>query len=176
MLPEFQDWQLCASIDGTGAVGEYIRDGLNYAQWLENFKQGLSIAKTAREMRLDYTITMPGLLELKNMFDLSKELNVQILTKVMFTFSDDEIFSPLSVPQKLLHEIIDDALDYIQPRATWKQQSMIDVMKNMKTRACFTPTAKGKTRQTYIDKIRNKNINNILKNTVLWDWWDAIEI
>ena len=134
MLPKFQDWQICASIDGTGEVGEYIRDGLDYAQWLQNFKQGVSIAKTSREMRLDYTITMPGLLELKNMFDLSKELDVQILTKVMFTFSNDEIFSPLSLPKELLHEIIDDALKYIEPRATWKQQSMIDVLQNMKTR------------------------------------------
>lgn len=176
MLPRFQDWQICASIDGTGAVGEYIRDGLDYNQWLDNFKQGLSIARTAREMRLDYTITMPGLLELKNMFDLSKELDVQILTKVMFTFSDDEIFSPLSVPQPLLHEIIDDALDYIKPHATWKQQSMIDVLENMKTRKCFTPTAKGKARQMYIDKIRSVSIDDVLKNTKLWEWWNTIEV
>ena len=76
LLPQFQDWQICSSLDGTGKVGEYIRDGLNYEQWLRNFKEGLSVAKTAREMRLDYTITMPGLLELKNMFDLSRELEV----------------------------------------------------------------------------------------------------
>ena len=37
----------------------------------------MAVAKTSREMRLDYTITMPGLLELKNMFDLSQELNVE---------------------------------------------------------------------------------------------------
>ena len=176
MLPQFQDWQICASIDGTGAVGEYIRDGLDYAQWLENFKQGMSIARTAREMRLDYTITMPGLLELKNMFDLSRELDVQILTKVMFTFSDDEIFSPLAVPKQLLHEIIDDALAYITPRATWKQQSMIDVLTNMKTRDSFIPTAKGKARQVHIDRIRNVSIDSILKNTMLWEWWQSIEI
>ena len=176
MLPKFQDWQICASIDGTGAVGEYIRDGLDYAQWLENFKQGMSIAKTAREMRLDYTITMPGLLELKNMFDLSRELDVQILTKVMFTFSDDEIFSPLAVTKPLLHEIIDDALDHIKPRATWKQQSMIDVLENMKTRKCFTPTAKGKARQIHIDKIRSVSIDDVLKNTKLWEWWNTIEV
>ena len=136
----------------------------------------MAVAKTSREMRLDYTLTMPGLLELKNMFDLSRELDVQILTKVMFTFSNDEIFSPLSVPQKLLHEIIDDALDYIKPRATWKQQSMIDVLQNMKTRSCFTPTVKGKARQVYIDQIRNVSINDILQNTRLWEWWQSIEV
>ena len=74
LLPQFQDWQICSSLDGTGEVGEYIRDGLNYEQWLRNFKEGMAVAKTAREMRLDYTITMPGLLELKNMFDLSQRV------------------------------------------------------------------------------------------------------
>ncbi|OUU18463.1 MAG: hypothetical protein CBB97_20955, partial [Candidatus Endolissoclinum sp. TMED37] len=78
LLPQFQDWQICSSLDGTREVGEYIRDGLNYEQWLCNFKEGMRIAKTSREMRLDYTITMPGLLELKSMFDLSKELETEI--------------------------------------------------------------------------------------------------
>ena len=134
LLPEFQDWQICSSLDGTGEVGEYIRDGLNYEQWLRNFKEGLAVAKTSREMRLDYTITMPGLLELKNMFDLSQELNTEILTKVMFTFSNDEILSPLALPKELLHTIIDEALEYMEPRATRKQRSLIDVIKNLKNR------------------------------------------
>jgi hypothetical protein len=37
LLPQFQDWQICSSLDGTGEVGEYIRDGLNYEQWLRNY-------------------------------------------------------------------------------------------------------------------------------------------
>ena len=52
------------------------------------------------------------------MFDLSQELNTEILTKVMFTFSNDEILSPLALPKELLHTIIDEALEYMEPRAT----------------------------------------------------------
>ena len=155
MLKNFQDWQICASLDGTGKIGEYIRDGLDYDLWLNNFKEGKSASTNPRQMRIDYTITMPGLLELKNMFDLSRELDVQILTKVMFTFSNDEIFSPLSLPKNLLHKIVDDALDYIEPKANWKQQSMVDVLHNLKTRQCFVPSLKGKNKQIAIDKIRN---------------------
>jgi hypothetical protein len=175
LLPQFQDWQICASIDGTDEVGEYIRDGLNYKQWLENFKEGLTIAKTAREMRLDYTITLPGLLELTNMFNLSVELNTQILTKVMFTFSNDEILSPLALPKELMHTIIDEALEYIESRATWKQQSIIDVLKNLKTRPNFVPTKKGKQRQERIDKIRKQDITKILaKDERVLEWWTNI--
>ena len=175
LLPEFQDWQICSSLDGTGEVGEYIRDGLNYEQWLRNFKEGLAVAKTSREMRLDYTITMPGLLELKNMFDLSQELNTEILTKVMFTFSNDEILSPLALPKELLHTIIDEALEYMEPRATRKQRSLIDVVKNLKNRETFTATKKGKERQERIDKIRRQDITKILaKDKRILDWWKTI--
>jgi hypothetical protein len=175
LLPEFQDWQICASLDGTGEVGEYIRDGLHYEQWLENFKEGLSVAKTSREMRLDYTITMPGLLELKNMFDLSKELDTEILTKVMFTFSNDEILSPLALPKQLLEIIIDEALAYIEPRATMKQRSLIDVLKNLRQRETFTATKKGKERQERIDTIRRQDIKKILaKDERMLDWWTSI--
>jgi len=175
LLPEFQDWQICSSLDGTGEVGEYIRDGLNYEQWLRNFKEGMAVAKTAREMRLDYTITMPGLLELKNMFDLSQELNTEILTKVMFTFSNDEILSPLALPKELLHTIIDEALEYMEPRATRKQRSLIDVIKNLKSRETFTATKKGKERQEHIDKIRKQDITKILsRDERVLDWWTSI--
>jgi len=175
LLPQFQDWQICSSLDGTGEVGEYIRDGLNYEQWLLHFKQGMAVAKTSREMRLDYTITMPGLLELKNMFDLSRELDTEILTKVMFTFSDDEILSPLALPKELLHTLIDEALAYMEPLATRKQMALIDVIKNLKNRETFTPTKRGKQRQESIDKIRRQDIKKILsRDERVLDWWTSI--
>jgi len=175
LLPQFQDWQICSSLDGTGEVGEYIRDGLNYEQWLRNFKEGMAVAKTAREMRLDYTITMPGLLELKNMFDLSRELDTEILTKVMFTFSNDEILSPLALPKELLHTLIDEALAYMEPLASHKQRALIDVIKNLKNRETFTATKKGKQRQESIDKIRRQDIKKILgRDKRVLEWWTSI--
>jgi hypothetical protein len=175
LLPEFQGWQICSSLDGTGEVGEYIRDGLNYEQWLQNFREGMAVSKTSREMRLDYTITMPGLLELKNMFDLSRELDTEILTKVMFTFSDDEILSPLALPKELLHTLIDEALAYMEPLATRKQRALIDVIKNLKNRETFTATKKGKQRQESIDKIRGQDMTKILsRDERVLDWWTSI--
>jgi len=175
LLPQFQDWQICSSLDGTGEVGEYIRDGLNYEQWLRNFKEGMAVAKTTREMRLDYTITMPGLLELKNMFDLSRELDTEILTKVMFTFSNDEILSPLALPKELLHTLIDEALAYMEPLASHKQRALLDVIKNLKNRETFMPTKKGKQRQESIDKIRRQDITKILsRDERVLDWWTSI--
>jgi hypothetical protein len=185
LLPHFQDWQVCASIDGTGEIGEYIRDGLDYKKWLNNFKHGLAAANTSREMRLDFTITMPGLLDLKNMFDLSRELDVEILTKVMFTFSPSAILSPLSLPRELMCQIIDEALEYMEPRATRKQNAMIDVLKNLKQREnledmflgidVHVGRRNGKERQQKIDQIRNQDIEKILaKDERVLGWWKNI--
>ena len=109
------------------------------------------------------------------MFDLSQKLDTEILTKIMFTFSNDEIMSPLSLPKELLHTLLDEALAYMEPRATWKQRVLIDVIKNLKTRETFIPTERGKKRQQYLDKIRKQDITKILsKDKRILDWWKSI--
>ena len=182
LLQQFRDWQVCASIDGTGETGEYIRTGLNYKKFLENFREGLAVARNKRQMQLDFTITMPGLQEIRNMFDLSQQLNAKLLTKVTFAFDSRQIMSPMCLPKTLLNEIIDENLDYIRPRATPLQQSLIDVLENMKTRPTFWeeyPKAEigirsGKTRCERIDAIRGTDIKKILTDERLLEWWKNI--
>ena len=110
LLDNIRDWQVCASIDGTGAVGEYIRSGLKYGEWLENFKQGISHARGRRMMRIDFTLTLPGLFEIVNICNLAKELDVDILAKVTFAFSSDIVMSPMFLPRHLLDGIVNELL------------------------------------------------------------------
>jgi sulfatase maturation enzyme AslB (radical SAM superfamily) len=42
ILSNVRDWQICASLDGTRDIGEYIRTGLDYAQFCRNFEAGLA--------------------------------------------------------------------------------------------------------------------------------------
>ena len=182
MLPKFRDWQVCASIDGTGEIGEYIRTGLKYDKFIENFKEGLAVARNKRQMQLDFTITMPGLQEIKNMFDLSQELNAKLLTKVTFAFDPQQIMSPMCLPRKLLDEIVDECLDYIKPKATPLQQSLVDVLEHMKNRPTFWEEfnqteigiSSGKKRCEKIDEIRKTDIKKILKDKRLLEWWTSI--
>jgi len=182
LLRQFRDWQVCASIDGTGETGEYIRTGLNYKKFLDNFREGLAVARNKRQMQLDFTITMPGLQEIRNMFDLSQQLNAKLLTKVTFAFDSQQIMSPMCLPKTLLNEIINENLEYIRPRATPLQQSLIDVLENMKTRPTFWeeyPKAEigirsGKKRCEQIDAIRGTDIKKILTDERLLEWWKNI--
>jgi hypothetical protein len=156
ILGRIRDWQICASLDGTGAVGEYIRTGLDYKQWLENFKEGLTYAKNRRQMRIDFTLTLPGLFEVNAITDLAEELGVDILAKVIFSFSPNIILSPLALPRDLLNATVDRLL----PETTG---AMRDILVQLKNRPNFEEQwpdtfakelAIGKRRMLQLESIR----------------------
>jgi len=185
-LPHFKDWLMCASIDGTGKIGEYIRTGLKWDQWLENFKQGLELPGGRERMLIDLTITGPGMFSLKDLFDLSQELDVKIETKIMFAFHPDIMFTAMAWPRPILNNMIDELLAYMEPKATHKQMTLINTLKSMKERPnheeAFPDTYKaaqlnGKNWLKRLETIRKDTytIEDIYSaNSELKEWWNNI--
>jgi hypothetical protein len=179
ILVGLRDWQICASLDGTGTIGEYIRTGLSYPLFLNNFRQGLEIATNPRQMRLDFTLTLPGMFEVDNMTALASELGVQMLAKVIFSFSPDIIMSPLALPRTILDPWIDEL-------AGRSAGAMRDVLLQLKTRPTFEEQwpdtyraglAKGKARVLKLESIRTQKITmaEILSaRPAVKEWWDQI--
>jgi hypothetical protein len=179
ILLGLRDWQICASLDGTGAIGEYIRTGLSYPLFLNNFRQGLEIATNPRQMRLDFTLTLPGMFEVDNMTALAEELSVQMLAKVIFSFSPDIIMSPLALPRHLLDPWIDEL-------AGRSAGAMRDVLLQLRNRPTFEEQwpdtyqaglAKGKARVLKLESIRTQKITmaEILSaRPAVKEWWDQI--
>ena len=185
LLAQFRDWQVCASIDGTGEVGEYIRTGLDYNTWLANLAGGVAVARHRRQLKLDYTLTTPGLLEIRNMVDLSKQYNLELLTKVTFAFDPSILIAPMALPRPLLNEIIDENLAWLAANATDLQQSLVDVLQNLKNRPTFSEqwpdeyaaaAKKGKAWYQQLDKIRHGNTMEYIlgKDPRLLEWWNSI--
>lgn len=186
ILKYIRDWQICASIDGTGKVGEYIRTGLNYNKFIEHYKQGQAIQKHPRQMRLDFTLTLPGLFEIENIFNLSKTLNTGILAKVTFAFHAEIIMSPLCLPKSILHRYVNNVLDIIKPNCTPLQQPLIDVLENLLTRKTHEENwpksykngiSVGKRKIKEIENIRNDSytLSDILKqDKEMYEWWKTI--
>jgi len=180
ILTHLRDWQICASIDGTGPIGEYIRTGLDWSVFLENFKQGLTMARHARQMRLDFTLTLPGLFEVENMQKLSNQLGVDILAKVIFSFTPDIIMSPLALPRPLLNKTVDRL-------AESTSGALQDVLLQLKQRPTFAEQwpelyqqglAKGKARVLKLEQIRGDNFTlaDILKqDPEIYDWYQTID-
>ena len=186
-LPKFKDWLMCASIDGTGDIVEFIRKGIVWEDWLDNFKAGLAIPGGQDKMLFDLTITGPGMFALKDLFDLSLELDVRIETKIMFAFHPDIVFSPYAWPRHVLDRHVKELLEYMEPRATHKQQTLINTLREMPKRPTFEEEwpdraeqsfKNGKGFQDRLDQIRQEKYRlvDIYKaDPELHDWWTRFE-
>jgi hypothetical protein len=180
ILAHVRDWQICASLDGTGATGEYIRTGLDYNLWLANFRLGLQYAQNRRQMRIDFTLTLPGLLEIANITQLAQELDVDILAKVIFSFSPDIIMSPLALPRQLLDRVLDE----VTPLTTGALQDVLQQLKHRPTFAeqwghseAAAQLIQGKQRVLRLEHIRKDSytLADILsKNSAIGAWYAAI--
>ena len=180
ILAHVRDWQICASIDGTGPIGEYIRTGLSTPVFLENFEAGLEIQQHRRQMRLDFTLTLPGMFEVGSIQRLAQQYDVDLLSKVIFSFSPDIVMSPLALPRHLLDPWLDELI------AESTQASMRDVLTQLKTRPTFEEQwpdqykaglIKGKARILQLEQIRTQSttMTDILGNRPeILKWWIQI--
>jgi hypothetical protein len=181
ILSKLRDWQICASLDGTGKTGEYIRTGLNFDSWLKNFSEGVSHSTHSRQMRIDFTLTLPGMFEVERIERLSSTLSVQVLAKVIFSFSPDIVMSPLALPRELLHPWVDEILDQLKVSGALR-----DILVQLKTRPTFAEQwpdtyqsglKKGKARILELEKIRKDSytMQDILsERPAILEWWNQI--
>ena len=183
ILDHLRDWQICASLDGTGEIGEYIRTGLDYQAWVNNFKQGIRSQKHRRQMRIDFTLTLPGMFEVSNIQQLGNDLGVDILAKVVFSFSPDIVMSPLALPRYVLDPWVDEILD----GPTKLLGPLKDILVQLKTRPTFQEQygeekylqglTKGKQRIRQLEAIRESStsMDRILsQRSDVYQWWRSI--
>lgn len=180
ILSRIRDWQVCASLDGTGPTGEYIRTGLDFRAWRLNFEEGLKYVCHPRQMRIDFTLTLPGLFEVRNIQTLAQELGVDVLAKVIFSFSPDIIMSPLTLPRAILERKIDELT------AGLPQGALQDVLLQLKNRPVFEEQwpdtyqaglTKGKRRTQQLEQIRGDTytMDTILQqDQEIYEWWQNI--
>ena len=180
ILAHLRDYQICASLDGTGAIGEYIRTGLDYNQWLGNYRRAVEMRRYSRQVRIDFTLTLPGLFSVRDIVRLAQETNSEVLAKVVFSFSPDIILSPLALPRAMLNHVVDNLVTDIPDGA------LKDVLLQLKSRPNFEESwpdtyraglEKGKRRVLQLEKIRGDNFTlaDILKeDPEIHEWYENI--
>lgn len=186
LLPYFKRINLCASIDGVGDVGEYIRTGLNWEEWLENFKKGMFLIDQYGDDALvfDVTLTTPGFFDLKNLFDTVTELDVKSYLKITFAFDPSIVMSPMCLPREILDHKIHELLEYMKPRQTSKNKVYIDTLKDMLERPTFEEQwsteaqeglKRGKENIEFLESIRKQKTTffDILDDSAK-EWWESL--
>ena len=179
ILSGLRDWQICASLDGTGAIGEYIRTGLDYDQWLEHFGQAVEIQCNRRQVRIDFTLTLPGMFEVTRIRQLAETYGVEVLAKVMFSFSPNIVMSPLALPRTLLEPWIDELVPQVDG-------ALRDMLTQLKTRPTFEEQwpdsyrqglASGRDRVLQLESIRTQQITMaeiLAARPAVLEWWNNI--
>jgi hypothetical protein len=179
ILSGLRDWQICASLDGTGAIGEYIRTGLDYDQWLEHFGQAVEIQHNRRQVRIDFTLTLPGMFEITRIRQLAQRFGVEVLAKVMFSFSPNIAMSPLALPRTLLEPWIDELIPQVDG-------ALYDMLTQLKTRQTFEEQwpdtyrqglASGRDRVLQLESIRTQKITMaeiLAGRPAVLEWWNNI--
>jgi hypothetical protein len=119
--------------------------------------------------------------ELQNIEKLSTELGVDILAKVVFSFTPDVIMSPLALPKDILHPWIDELL-----LVSVHNSSLKDILVQLKTRLTFqeqypdtwqSALAQGKQRVLQLESIRQDKLtlaDILLERRDVYEWYQSI--
>jgi hypothetical protein len=131
-------------------------------------------------MRIDFTLTLPGMFEVANIQQLGNSLGVDILAKVVFGFSPDIVMSPLALPRSVLDPWVDEIIN------AGVTGPLKDILVQLKQRPTFQEQwpeeytngiARGRARVLQLESIRSQRItmDEILsKRADVYEWWNAI--
>jgi hypothetical protein len=124
--------------------------------------------------------------ELRNIEKLARELGVDILAKVVFSFSPDIIMSPLALPREILDPWIDEILVSQDPAGHLQNSSLRDILIQLKTRPTFqeqypdtwqAALAQGKRRMLQLESIRQDKLtlaDILLERKPAFEWYQSI--
>lgn len=190
LLPHFKHVNMCCSQDATKEVAEWIRTGLKWDEWLANFEAGIFLNKQFNmdSMVIDVTLTLPGMLDMKNLIDLALKLGVKSYVKISFDFDPSAIMSPMCLPRKVLDDICTDLIEYETRVGNDLTRVYSETFRSMMTRPTFEEkygdsfkkgVLHGKQRYERIAEHRrdaeNVTIEQILsRNNNVLDWWNNI--
>jgi hypothetical protein len=126
---------------------------------------------------------------MKDMIDITTELDVHTLIKTTFSFDSSIIMSPMMIPRHILNPILDDIIDYAKEKAKTNQkiQNYVTCFEDIKSKKTFEEEyvdwedgiKRGKKRLLSIDLHRNNvgKIEEIFGNyPPLLEWWNSIKI
>lgn len=139
ILPPFKSYQMCASIDATGKIGEWIRTGLEWNKWSDNFISGLPFVQQRGpdSLVMDLTLTLPGLFDLENLLKYARSMNVKMYVKLVYAFDPNILLSPLALPQEVLHPLLDNLIIKLAPLVDDKTKVLVETLRDLRKRQTF---------------------------------------
>lgn len=119
LLQYFPKFQILASLDGTGRIGEYLRTGLQWKRWLKNLEESRSyFDQSQKTFAIDHRLTTLGILDLPGLLKMGHEYSLNISSKMVLLGAPHISLSPLSpfvFPKNLLERWVEETKKEIAP-------------------------------------------------------------
>ena len=134
-------------------------------------------------MRIDFTLTLPGMTEIINIVKLAKEFDVDLLTKLTFAFDPSIPMSPQILPRSLLNPWLND----IEAELGSDVHYVADLINQLRTQPTFEEhwpdtylagqrRAKFTTNNLESHRQDSYTLSDILaQRPEVKAWWDSID-
>ena len=147
-------------------------------------KYARKFTKTRRDLRMDLTMTMPGMVGLDEMLDAAEELDVDLLAKRVFGFDPTNLWSPMCLPRNILNRVVDKFIERNKSRLK-NHIYFLAALKDLKEKPTYEETygnekyreglKAGKKTVERLDRVRSTDISKILaKDEEILSWWTSI--
>jgi hypothetical protein len=141
-LPHFKRVNICASLDATGKIGEFIRTGLVWEEFQENFERGIKFQKEHFPedkdfLVVDLTLTLPGLFDLPEIVHFANSHDAKVYTKTIFAFDPSIVLSPLALPREILEPFLKEVENRVRWYMNLKTTSVLQTLYQLEERKTF---------------------------------------
>ena len=178
LLKQFKRVDIGCSIDGGGPVGEYVRTGLVWEQWKENFKKLYQLRlydKSRFQIHLETTITTPGLFGgMSELINFALEQDAKIRIHRAGPVEPDNLICPSAVPRSVMDKCIDDIILNVKQKNIRDSNYVIKQLLSIKNKPVYEEEFKnydidlrrGKEKVEFIENIRKGlTLKEIIKNS-----------
>lgn len=179
ILNNFRGYDIEASVDAAGIVGEYIRTGFFWDQFKDNLKEIHSVSRPEKNRRIsmELTLTLPGLFGLKELVEFSNEERIIINCHLVYGNKDLNALSPLALPKDILDPIIKELLKYIFPVLSVYNQNLFNLLSSLTTMDTFNQIKIRPHCSRLVDLEKNQNDKFLLSNIYSQNehvlrWWE----
>ena len=172
IFKQFKEIEILASIDGVGENLEFIRDGLKWNQFNTTFNYALNDQAFTLD-KLKITLTIPTLLELKPFLQFLLQDKISYTIEICHNSGLSSLYSPLSLPNELLDQLIDHAQEDISSSS---DQEYFQDFSNILTALRGRGTALDNSRSTLYLLNENNELDDIMGRKKLRDYYQNFEV
>ncbi len=124
---------LMVSVDGTKEIGEFIRTGFQWSEFLANFRKALELQTSSRNVAISLCLTTPGILDLRNLLSFCSIHSVPVQAQSVDFGQKANFENPLHpqfFPKKLRDPWIQSSLEKLTPLRDEKNESVFQLLES----------------------------------------------